>query len=497
MATAPSSSIVFGTDGWRGVLAEDFTFDNVRIVTAAIGNYIHQHEDASRGVCIGWDTRFLSEKFALVVAEELAASGIPVRLADRITPTPALSFAVREFGAAGGVMITSSHNPAQWNGVKYKASYGGSGSPAIMAAIAAKLGMPLRRSASPRTIERVNLVPHYVAAIQAFVDLDKISSSGYKFGIDCMHGAGRHILADLFEQYGIPFVEIRAEIDPTFGGVHPEPIEPHIRALQEMVVREKCSAGFVTDGDADRIGAVDEHGNFVDAHKILCIALLWLIEKRGWHGDVARAFNTTSMLDRICALHGRKLHEVGIGFKYICDLMLQGEILIGGEESGGIGLSRHLPERDGVLIALILAGIMAEDRKTLSELVADVQARFGEHHYGRIDLHLTQLQKNSALARLRTGLHEIGGMKVLRTETLDGFKMFLENPEAASKANAAESWLMLRASGTEPLLRVYSESCSPQSVQKLLDAGRIFATTQSPTTFTEGETSPPVYRKAN
>jgi phosphomannomutase len=470
-----ADSIVFGTDGWRGVIAEDFTFDNVRVAASAIGNYVHHHEDASRGVCIGWDSRFLSEKFALAVAETLAGSGIPVKLADRITPTPALSFAVRQYGCAGGVMITSSHNPAQWNGVKYKASYGGSGSPAIMASIAAELGKPLQQAAVAATIERVTFVPDYVAAIAAFVDLPRIAASGYKFAVDCMYGAGRHILADLFTQHGIAYVEIQAEIDPTFGGIHPEPIEPHVRALQQAVVREKCSAGFATDGDADRIGAVDEHGNFVDAHKILSIILLWLLEKRGWQGDVARAFNTTCMVDRICALHGRKLYEVGIGFKYICDLMLQREMLIGGEESGGIGLSRHLPERDGLLNALILAGIMAEERKTLAGLVANVQERFGEHHYGRVDLHLSQLQKESAMARARAGVAHIGGMKVLRTETLDGIKMFLENPEAASKPNAAESWLMLRASGTEPLLRVYSESCSPESVKKLLDAGCAFA----------------------
>jgi phosphomannomutase len=245
--------------------------------------------------------------------------------------------------------------------------------------------------------------------------------------------------------------------------------------MQDTVVAEGCSAGFITDGDADRIGAVDEDGKFVDAHKILSIILLWLLERRGWPGDVARAFNTTCMVDRICALHGRKVHEVGIGFKYICDLMLQREMLIGGEESGGIGLSRHLPERDGLLNALILAGIMAEEQKTLAELVANLQQRFGEHHYGRVDLHLTESQKQRAVARAQAGIQEIGGMKVLRTETLDGIKVFVENPEAATKPNAAESWLLLRASGTEPLLRVYSESCSPESVQRLLDAGCAFA----------------------
>jgi phosphomannomutase len=469
-------AIVFGTDGWRGLIAEDFTFENVRVAVSAIGRYLQQHEDISRGVCIGWDTRFLSERFALAAAETLAASGIPVKLADRITPTPALSYAVRELGAAGGIMITSSHNPAQWNGVKFKAKYGGSGSPDIMAAIAAELGKNLPPATQPAPVERVNFLPECISAITAFAALPEISKSGYKFAVDCMYGAGRLVLADLFREHNIPFVEIRAEVDPTFRGINPEPIQPHIRALEEVVVAEKCSAGLVTDGDADRIGAVDEHGNFVDSHKIFAILLLWLLERRGWPGDVVRAFNVTKMIDRVCAEHGRKLHEVGIGFKNICDLMLKADILIGGEESGGIGISRHLPERDGLLNGLLLAGVMAEERKTLGELVANLQARYGEHYYDRLDLHLTELQKQTAITRAKAGLTEIGGMKILHTETLDGFKFFLDNPEAKSKPNVAETWLLLRASGTEPLLRVYCESCSPESVKKLLAAGRAFAT---------------------
>jgi phosphomannomutase len=475
LAEIVTSPVTFGTDGWRGVLAEDFTFANVRVAAAAIANYIHANEDASRGVCIGWDTRFMSQKFAQAAAEVLSSSGIPALLADRVTPTPALSYAVRKFGAAGGVMITSSHNPAQWNGVKYKASYGGSGNPAIMAAIAGHVGGPLSPAAVAAPVEPIDFLPDYVAAISAFADLKQIADSGYKFAIDCMYGAGRHVLSGIFAAHHIPFVEIRAEIDPTFRGIHPEPIVPHVRALQQAVVEHGCSAGFVTDGDADRIGAVDEHGNFVDSHKIFSILLLWLLEKKQWPGDVARAFNTTGMIDRICALHGRKLHEVGIGFKYICDLMLQGNLLIGGEESGGIGISRHLPERDGLLNALLLAGIMAEERRTLAELVADLQTRFGEHHYDRVDLHLSELQKQQTMARAKAGISEIGGMKVLRAETLDGIKLFVENPEAATKPNAAESWLLLRVSGTEPLLRVYAESCSPHSVKQLLDAGCAFA----------------------
>lgn len=472
---SPVFAVKFGTDGWRGVIADDFTFANVRIAASAIANYVLAEEDPKRGVCVGYDTRFGSERFARIVAEVLASAGIPVQLASRVTPTPALSFAVRGSGAAGGVMITSSHNPYQWNGVKYKASYGGSGKPSIMAAIESYLGKPLPRAANAAPIVRVDFSPEYIEAIVAFVDLKKIAASGYKFAIDSMYGAGAGIIAGIFSRVDIPCVEIRTEHDPLFPGINPEPIEPHVLALQQAVVEHNCQAGLVTDGDADRIGAVDENGNFVDAHKTFAILLRWLIERKQWSGEVVRAFNTTRMLDRICAKYGRKLHEVGIGFKYVCDLMLEREILIGGEESGGIGIQRHLPERDGLLNALLLANVMADEKKTLGELVASLQQEYGEHHYGRIDLHIAEGLKNSALARAREGVEGFAGMPVERVETLDGIKFFLRNPEAAAKPNAAETWLLLRASGTEPLLRIYAESCSQKSVQQLLEAARNFA----------------------
>src|SRR3984885_14742628 len=326
------TAIKFGTAGWRGLIADDFTFDNVRIAASAIANYLHAstdpNEDPKKGVCIGYDTRFASDRFARAVAEVIAASGIPVKLANRITPTPALSYGVRAHGAAGGVMITSSHNPYQWNGVKYKAYYGGSGKPSIISEIEGYLGKPLPKTATPAKIETVDFQTPYVEAISRFADLDLISRSGLKFGIDCMYGAGRGVLAGIFTKIGVDFVEIRANADPLFPGINPEPIEPHIRAMQETVVAEKCQAGLVTDGDADRIGAVDEQGNFVDPHKIFSILLRWLLERKGWKGGVTRAFNTTKMLDRIAAKHNQPLYEHGIGFKYVCDLMLEHDILI-------------------------------------------------------------------------------------------------------------------------------------------------------------------------
>ncbi len=468
------SAVKFGTDGWRGIIADDFTYANVRVAARAIAWYVLEHEDAKAGVCVGYDTRFGSKSFAHVVAEVLASAGIPVFLASKVTPTPELSFAVRGRKAAGGVMITSSHNPAEWNGVKYKASYGGSGSPEIIAAIEGYLEKPLVEASTQARIEEVDFAPEYVTALEAFVDLKKIKASGYKFLIDTMYGAGKGYIAGIFDRAGIPYVEFRSETNPAFPGINPEPILPHIAATQLEVVKLGCAAGLITDGDADRIGAVDEHGNVVDAHKIFAVILQWLLTRKDWPGDVTRAFNTTKMLDRIAAKYGRKLHEHGIGFKYVVDLMLAQEILIGGEESGGVGISKHLPERDGLLNSLLLANVMADEGKTLGELVAALQAEYGEHQYGRVDMHIDEALKQSAIARAKAGVSDIAGLKVLQTKTLDGIKFFLENPVCADKPNAAETWLLLRASGTEPLLRVYCESCSQESVQSVLAAAKAF-----------------------
>jgi len=475
----PQPQIKFGTDGWRAVIADDFTFANVRIATEAIAAYIHAKEDPKKGLCIGYDTRFGSKAFARSCADVAAATGIPVMLANAITPTPALSFGVRERSAAGGIMITSSHNPAQWNGVKYKGWYGGSGKPSMIAEIETYLGKPVPRAVQPAPIQEVDFLPTYLKSIEGFTSLDKLAKSGMKFAIDSMYGAGGTLISDIFTRIGVKHVQIRANADPLFGGIHPEPIEPHIRALGEAVVANGCDAGLCTDGDADRIGATDEHGKFVDPHKIYCVLLSWVLKYHNdWPGAVTRAVNTTKMLDRICKKHGRELIEHGVGFKFVCDYMLEREIVMGGEESGGIGFQRHLPERDGLLNALLLANVMAIKGKPLGQLVADLQAEYGEHEYGRIDLQIPEDVKNGAIARaraLKTGDAVFGGMPILRQENLDGVKFYLDNPEAKTKPNAAETWLLLRASGTEPLMRIYSESCSKESVAKVLASAREFA----------------------
>jgi len=465
-----TTPIKFGTDGWRGIIADDFTFDNVRRVGNAMAHYVHGHEDASKGLVVGYDTRFASKQAAEIISEVLAASGIAVRLSSDYTPTPALSYAVKNLSTAGGVMVTSSHNPFNWNGVKYKASYGGSGTPAIMRTIEAELDSPrLQKNGGSVTV--TDFKTPYIAAITKFVDLNAIKRAGMKFVIDVMYGAGRGVLKGIFTEHGINHFEIRGELNPLFPGINPEPIQPHIAELQRVVVHSNAQAGLATDGDADRLGAVAEDGSFVDSHKCFSVILRWLLERKKWPGEVVRAFNTTRMLDRIAAKHGRKLHECGIGFKYICDLMLARDILIGGEESGGIGITRHLPERDGILNSLLLANIMADEEKPLGELVRDLQREYGEHHYGRIDLHLTNEVKDEAMRRAQARPDRIGSFGVQKIETLDGVKFFLDAP---TNGNGAEAWVLVRASGTEPLLRIYCEAASPELVSQILQETEAF-----------------------
>jgi alpha-D-glucose phosphate-specific phosphoglucomutase len=470
-----AQKIKFGTDGWRGVIADDFTFDNVRRVAGAIASYAIKYEDPQRGVIIGYDTRFASQSAARVAAEVIAAAGIPVKLANDYTPTPAVSYAVKAQGAAGGVMVTSSHNPWNWNGVKYKAKFGGSATPAIMKKVEEELrtgAMPQRRNAG---IEETDLKTPYIAAICRFADMDLIGKAKFKVAIDAMYGSGRGVLAAIFREHHVQHVSIREELNPLFPGINPEPIEPHIALLQQTVVREKCDAGLATDGDADRIGAVAEDGSFVGSHKIFCVLLHWLFERKQWPGDVVRGFNTTRMIDRIAAKYGRKLYETPIGFKYIADLMMEHDILMGGEESGGIGYSRFLPERDGILNCLLLANVMAEERKPLGQLVADLQREFGSHYYGRRDLHIDDETKQSAIQRARAeSTQSLGRHRVLKKENLDGIKFFLDAP---TNGNGAEAWILFRASGTEPLLRAYAEAALPELVSEILTAAESFVRT--------------------
>ena len=459
------SEIRFGTDGWRGVIAEDFTHENVRKVAHAIARYVVRAEKPGAGVLVGFDTRFGSERFARVAAETVSAAGIPVSLATDASPTPALSLLVRLRGAAGGIQITASHNPYRWNGIKFKASYGSSASPAIVAQIEQELEKVLREGVPalpPRRelVRSLDVRTPYLETLTSLVDWERLRAAKFRFLVDPMHGAGRGLLCELLRRQGIECAEIRGNRDPLFGGVNPEPIEPHIEALRHGVREGKFDAGFAFDGDADRIGAVDRDGTFVTPHQIFSILLWHLAGTRKISGDVAKTFSTTKMIDKIAAKFGRKVLETPVGFKYICDRMLEGDILLGGEESGGIGTKLYLPERDATVSALLLAEVMAWHGKRLGELVAHLHREFGEHHYGRIDLELKRGQKEKALGHFANGnFKRLLDWPITRREDLDGIKIYLGDA----------GWVMVRASGTENMLRVYAETTRAETTRRVLE----------------------------
>jgi phosphomannomutase len=463
MATA---SIKFGTDGWRGIIAEDFTFANARIVAQAIARYVVRGEDARKGVLIGYDHRFASDRVAQAVAETISSTGTPVWLADKPCPTPTISLLVRQRQATGGVVVTASHNPYRWNGLKYKASYGSSALPSIVAQIEKELAF-VESENIPALPPRKNLIQPleprapYLDTIEKLIDWDRLRKANLRFVSDPMHGSAAGLLKDLFTRNGVHCDEIRGTRDPRFGGFHPEPIEPHIEPLRQAVLAGKYDAGFCADGDGDRIGAIDRTGAFVNPHQIFALLVWHLAGTRNLPGDIAKTFSVTKLIDKLAAKFNRKLHEVPIGFKYICELMLEQNILLGGEESGGIGTSLYLPERDASVCALFLAELMAWHGKSLGELLAALHAEFGEFHYGRVDLEITAAQKKNAIAHFTDRkVTQLLDFSIVRREDMDGIKLYL----------GEIGWLLVRASGTENILRIYCETNNAQATQRVLTA---------------------------
>ena len=460
------TAIKFGTDGWRGLIAEDFTFANARIVAQAIARYVVRAEDPRSGIVVGYDHRYASDRIAEAIAEVISASGTPVWLADKPCPTPTISLLVRQRKAAGGIVVTASHNPYSWNGIKYKASYGSSALPSIVAQIEAELAGVMATDIPPLPprkdlIHSIEPRAPYLDTIEKLIDWRRLRNAKFRFVVDPMHGSAAGLLRELFGRNGVVCDEIRGTRDPRFGGVHPEPIEPHIAALREAVLAGKYDAGLAADGDGDRIGAIDRDGTFINPHQIFSLLVWHLIGTRGLAGDIAKTFSVTKLIDALANKFSRKLHEVAIGFKYICELMLEQNILIGGEESGGIGTNLYLPERDATVSALLLAELMAWHGKSLGELIATLHKEFGEHHYGRIDLDVRRAQKEKAVAHFSSEkLRQFNGWPVQRRENLDGIKIYLGDL----------GWVMVRASGTENLLRIYAETSQADTTQKVLRA---------------------------
>ena len=467
-------AIRFGTDGWRGLIARDFTFENVTRVARALAAWLVECEDLRRGVVVAYDTRFLADRFARRVAEVLTSIGAPVWLATAPTPTPALSFTVRARGAAAGVMLTASHNTYPWLGLKLKEGYGGSASSRavkeVERCLADESRLP-RVSPRPRLIEPLDLKPAYLARLAELVDLDRIAGApgasasggraGLRLALDSMHGAGAGYLKSLADAHGIAAVEVRGAPDPFFGGTQPEPTEANLAPLREAVRAQSCDLGAATDGDADRVAALDANGDFVDPHKIFALVFRHLVERRSLTGGVAKTFSVSKMIDCMAERYGVELVETPIGFKYIAELMLERDLLMGGEESGGIGIPPHLAERDGLLLSLLLAEIVATEGKPLAECVADLQKEFGPLHYRRVDLHLDPAQKQRALQRLAADdLRRVGEWTVVGREDLDGTKLYLLNA----------GWVLIRTSGTEPVVRIYAEAPAAELTARVVAA---------------------------
>jgi phosphomannomutase len=458
--------IKFGTDGWRAIIAEDFTFANARTVANAIARYVIRSEDPRQGVIVGYDHRFASDTVAAAVADVISSSGTPVWLTDKPCPTPAVSLLVRQRRAAGGLVITASHNPYRWNGIKFKASYGSSALPSIVAQIEQELDLTNPRATPPLPprkdlINSIDPREPYLDALEKLIDWNRLRKANFRFIADPMHGSSAGLLRELFTRNNIRCDEIRGTRDPLFGGVHPEPIEPHIQPLRDAVLARKYDAGFCADGDGDRIGAIDRDGSFLNPHHLFALLVWHLAGTRNLPGDIAKTFSVTKLIDRIAAKFGRTLHEVPIGFKYICELMLERNILAGGEESGGFGTSLYLPERDATVSALFLAELMAWHGKSLGQLLAALHSEFGEYHYGRVDLDVQPEQQQKAIAHFSDhAFTHILEWPIFRREDMDGVKVYLGDI----------GWVMVRASGTENLLRVYSETSRRETTNQALAA---------------------------
>jgi phosphomannomutase len=453
--------ISFGTDGWRAVIGDAYTFANVERVAQALAELLARR-GAEGGVLVGYDRRFLSERFADRAAEVLAGSGLRTVLFDRATPTPIVSFEVARGGYGAGVVITASHNPAPFNGFKIKEQPGRSAAPATVREVEALVDASPARRAPLDSIERAVPPEAYDAAVAAIVDLDALRAADATFVADPIHGVAGHALERFLGGGRARVVTIRADRDPYFGGVNPEPIAPNLAALASAVRAEGALLGLAADGDADRLGAVDERGEFLTSQVVLAVLLDHFARRRGERGRVVKTVSQSRIIDRMASEFGLEVCETPIGFKYVADEILSGDVLIGGEESGGFGFRGFIPERDGVLSGLLLAEAVHASGLTPSALADDLQRRYGPLYYDRRDLHVPPAEGLERVAALASSPPDaLARDRVVAVTTLDGTKLAL----------ADESWLLLRQSGTEPVLRVYSEATSEAKRDALLDAG--------------------------
>ena len=461
------NEIKFGTDGWRAVISDTFTFKNVRIVAQAASEWINQNNPQfpNKSASVGFDNRFLSAEYAQTFAEVFAANGIKTYLSDTSLPTPALSLGVTRLANVAGIMITASHNPAKFNGIKIKTAQGGAAPKDITNAIEGYLGltqvqrMDFAQAKAQGLVVVYDFKKEYVKFLRSYINLKKMKGVKFKVLVDVMHGSGRDLMREILKGTDIKLTLMREDVNPGFDGSKPEPIPECLESIMGRMKKEKFDFGHVLDGDADRIAAIMPGGEFVSPQKILGLLVLHLVRNRGIEGGIIKTLCGTTMLDNIAKKLGRKLYETPVGFKYISDLMLSEKIVAGGEEAGGMGLPNYIPERDGSLAGLLILEMMVYNKKNFRKLVEDMEKEFGRYYYQRLDYSMDA--KKVDLSKLK-GIQEVLGQKVVEVKDYDGLKLICAN----------EDWLMFRPSGTEPLVRVYSEAKSLKKAKALLEFGR-------------------------
>jgi phosphomannomutase len=468
--------IRFGTDGWRALIAEEYTFDNVRDCAEGVARYLESTGLAERGLVIGFDTRFGSEDFAAAAAEVVAAHDIKVLLSEMSAATPVSCHAILDRHAGGAVIITASHNPGSYNGFKYKPEYAGSAPQEVVDQLEAAIDagredgapdrIPLQRAISEGLVQRFDPRPAYDAQVRRLVDLDRIRAAGIEVVFDAMHATGAGVIPRLLDGGQTRINELRSERNPAFPDMSaPEPIARNLKGLMQTVLNTGADIGLATDGDADRLGVVDERGHFLDQHQTFALLCYYLLEHRGLRGPIVRSLTSSRMIDKLGELYGVPVYETPVGFKYLGPKMMELGAITAGEESGGYAFAQHLPERDGCFGGLLMLDLLARSGKTPSELVQELFSKVGRHFYDRLDVHLSPSQRQTAVARIAEANPDtLAGRKVQKLDRLDGYRFEVDG-----------AWLLLRPSGTEPLLRIYTESTDIALVKPLLDAGRELA----------------------
>ena len=462
--THKRSIITFGTDGWRAIIGDGFTLDNLERVSRATASWVLETHGEGSSVLIGYDTRFRGQDFARHTARVMASMGVKAVVSDTHAPTPAVSWGTKHFGHQAGIVITASHNPPEYSGFKIKAHFGGPALPDMIADVERRI-RPFEEcgyQSFDAYIERglIAVQPlrqNYIDHVRSLVDLEAIREAGITVVHDAMFGAGQGILSELLGKDRV--IEHRNAINPGFEGTPPEPIERNLNALRGMITSNGCDAAIANDGDADRIGMADEHGDFVDSHHLLALLVDYLHHDKQLSGRIVKTFSTTTMLDKMADRLGLALTTTKIGFKYIGGEFLEGDVLVGGEESGGMAVMGHVPERDGIYIGLVILEMMAKRGKALSRLVSDLHERYGVHAFARTDKHTSAERKEAVLIRLaeQGGLSEVAGKPVSASESLDGYKYHTD-----------DGWLLIRPSGTEPVLRIYAEASSGETAESMV-----------------------------